>query len=506
VLFNSYTFIFAFLPASVCAYYLAGRFGGRRVAAATLSLVSLFFYGWWNPQSLWVLLTSIAVNACFISVILGFHNGSWPRRLVLIFGLVFNVGLLGFFKYAHFFVQTFNDAFGTTLSVAQHDLPLGISFFTFQKIAFLVDIYVGTEASFDLLYYCLFVSFFPPLIAGPIVHYRQIVPQFKESPLHPQLRNFAIGVSIFVIGLFKKCILADLSAGWANPAFEAASKHVAITSVDAWIGTLAYTFQIYFDFSGYSDMAIGLARLFGFILPVNFLSPYKSFSIIEFWRRWHITLSLFLRDYLYIPLGGSRRGSLRRNVNLMTTMLLGGLWHGAGWTFIAWGAVHATLLVANHIWRSARERLRLAETGWAGNTLCWALTFIAVATAWVLFRADTLETAASIIQAMYGLDGQASLRQFATYYQHQRELIHGLDWTNSSALWLSLVALVAFVAPNVYEMFDRERPALIQGIKLERPALLRWSPSLAWATVIPILFTLSVLRLHELSPFIYFQF
>jgi alginate O-acetyltransferase complex protein AlgI len=347
---------------------------------------------------------------------------------------------------------------------------------------------------------------FPPLIAGPIVHYRQIVPQFKEASLHPQLRNVAIGLSIFVIGLFKKCILADLSAGWANPVFEASSKHVAITSVDAWVGTLAYTFQIYFDFSGYSDMAIGLARLFGFTLPVNFLSPYKSSSIIEFWRRWHITLSLFLRDYLYIPLGGSRKGSLRRNANLMTTMLLGGLWHGAGWTFIAWGGVHGALLVANHIWRGARERLRITKMSRVGTALCWALTFLAVATTWVLFRADTFSAAASIIKAMYGLDGQSVFDPFTAYYREQREVVQALDWSRSSALWLSLVALVAFVAPNVYEMFEQEIPALMHGIKLQRPSFLYWYPSWLWAGALPVLFVLSILRLQELSPFIYFQF
>jgi alginate O-acetyltransferase complex protein AlgI len=506
MLFNSYSFIFAFLPASLCVYFLAGRLAGRRFAASMLALASLFFYGWWNPQSLWVLLTSIAVNACFISAILRARNGSWPRRLALICGLAFNLGLLGFFKYAGFFAQTLNDAFGTGLPVTQHELPLGISFFTFQKVAFLVDIYVGTEASFDLLYYCLFVSFFPPLIAGPIVHYRQIVPQFKEAPLHPQLRNIAIGLSIFVIGLFKKCILADLSAGWANPVFEAASKHAAVTSIDAWVGTLAYTFQIYFDFSGYSDMAIGLARLFGFTLPANFLSPYKSSNIIEFWRRWHITLSFFLRDYLYIPLGGSRKGSLRRSTNLMATMLLGGLWHGAGWTFIAWGAVHGALLVGNHVWRGARERLGFSRTSWAGTVLCWALTFVAVATAWVLFRADNFSAAVSIIKAMYGLDGQSVFGQFTAYYLEQRALIYGLDWSGSSVLWLSIVALVTFAAPNVYEMFDQEKPALMHGITLQRPTFLHWYPSLAWAGVVPMLFVVSILRLQELSPFIYFQF
>jgi hypothetical protein len=241
-------------------------------------------------------------------------------------------------------------------------------------------------------------------------------------------------------------------------------------------------------------------------LPVNFLSPYKSSSIIEFWRRWHITLSFFLRDYLYIPLGGSRKGNLRRNANLMATMLLGGLWHGAGWTFIGWGAVHGALLVANHAWRRARERLGFTGTSWAATILCCAMTFVAVATAWVLFRADTFSAAVSIIKAMYGLDGQSVLGQFAAYYQQQSDLIYALDWSGSSAMWLSLVALVTFVAPNVYEIFDQEKPALMHGIILERPAFLYWSPSLVWAGALPMLFVISILRLESLSPFIYFQF
>jgi alginate O-acetyltransferase complex protein AlgI len=512
MLFNSYPFIFAFLPASICAYFIAGRFGGRRVAAATLALASLFFYGSWNPQSLWIFLTSILVNAGFIGAMLRVRNGHWPRRLFLICGLFFNLGLLGFFKYAKFATQTLNEVLGTHFIVTENELPLGISFFTFQKIAFLVDVYVGSEASFDFLYYCLFVSFFPPLIAGPIVHYRELVPQFKTAPLRPQLANFAVGLSIFAIGLFKKCVLADLSAGWANPVFDAASKHLSITSADAWVGTLAYTFQIYFDFSGYSDMAIGLARLFGFTLPLNFFSPYKAASIIDFWHRWHITLSRFLRDYLYIPLGGNRKGSMRRYANLVATMVLGGLWHGAAWAFVLWGGSHGAMLAINHGWRALCDRLGLSGGEWpAFRPIGWALTFVAVASAWVLFRADSTAAASAIIRAMYGLDGQPVLQQLSTYWDEQYRMVVEFNWSNSSSVWLSLTALTAFVLPNVAKLFELMRPTFVQtsARRTEVSAVtpwISWRPSWIWATVVPALFLVSVLRLRELSPFIYFQF
>jgi alginate O-acetyltransferase complex protein AlgI len=365
--------------------------------------------------------------------------------------------------------------------------------------------------SSDLLYYCLFVSFFPPLIAGPIVHGKEIIPQFENAALAPRTIDIALGLSIFAIGLFKKCILADLSAQWADPVFAAAGTgHASVTFVDAWQGALAYTFQLYFDFSGYSDMAIGLARLFGFTLPLNFFSPYKATNIVDFWRRWHITLSRFLRDYVYIPLGGNRNGHMRRYINLLATMLIGGLWHGASWTFVIWGGIHGTMLLINHGWRHLRGSLGV-PTGNDGVILRlagWALTFLAVTSAWVLFRADTLKSAGTILSAMYGLDGHAVREPLAAYGLAQYHLILNLQPSKSSGLWLLLVALVTFALPNVYELFRRYRPALVEH-QFRRPPIaeiLNWRPSWIWASALSLAILLSMLRMRELSPFIYFQF
>ena len=384
MLFNSYQFIFGFLPAVCISYFVVARFWGIRAGVLVLVVGSLFFYGWWNERYLWILLLSIGCNAGFAVALI---RGEPKQRLwILLVGLGFNLLLLGYFKYAAFVAQNVSALLGVDWHIAQQPLPLGISFFTFQKIAFLVDAYLGGVVSFDLLHYSLFVTFFPQLIAGPIVRHNEIMPQFETLPRRPRASDFAIGGSIFAIGLFKKVCLADLSAMWVNPVFSAAASGAPIGFVEAWVAALAYSFQLYFDFSGYSDMAIGLARLFGIVLPINFYSPYKSVNIIDFWRRWHITLSRFLRDFLYIPLGGNRHGVARRYLNLAVTMLLGGLWHGAGWTFVLWGAFHGLMLAANHAWHFLRRRLGLPP-GHGPRALrlpACILTFVAVTSAWVL--------------------------------------------------------------------------------------------------------------------------
>src|SRR6266446_5591668 len=332
MLFNSYQFIFVFLPATCVAYFIAARFWGQRAGMAVLVGASLIFYAWWNYRYVWILLLSIGCNAGFAIALLRGEKGQ--RLGILLVGLGFNLFLLGYFKYASFVAQ---------------------------NISFLVDIYVGGVLSFDILRYSLFVTFFPQLIAGPIVRHNEIIPQFATLPRTPRASDFAIGSSIFAIGLFKKVCLADLSAPWVNPVFTGAASGLPIGLVDAWIAALAYSFQLYFDFSGYSDMAVGLARLFGIVLPLNFYSPYKSVNIVDFWRRWHITLSRLLRDFVYIPLGGNRHGVTRRYINLLIAMLLGGLWHGAAWTFVIWGGVHGAMLALNHGWHYLQGRAAARE-------------------------------------------------------------------------------------------------------------------------------------------------
>ena len=408
MLFNSIEFIFLFLPITLLSYLLTSRLFYSSWAISCVA-ASLFFYGWWNPKYLSLLIFSILFNYCvgfFLS-----KNSIVPiiRKNLLFLGIAVNLGLIGYFKYTNFFLENLNAIINTNFSHPQIILPLGISFFTFQQIAYLVDSYRGETKEYNLLYYSLFVSFFPQLIAGPIVHHKDIIPQFtNKSIARFSSENIAVGLAFFLLGLFKKVLLADsIVAGAANQTFSAATAGSELSFLDAWVGTLAYTFQLYFDFSGYSDMAIGAARIFGIRLPINFNSPYKAVSISDFWRRWHITLSNFLRDYLYIPLGGSRKGELRRNLNLIITMLLGGLWHGAGWTFVVWGGLHGVYLVLNHQWRSLRKFLghNLQQSFWWSQILGYVVTFLAVVVAWVFFRAESMDASFNILGAMSGKNG-----------------------------------------------------------------------------------------------------
>src|SRR5467141_4934238 len=384
MLFSSYTFLFQFLPATVLAFAAARRHSPR---AGIMVLVgaSLFFYGAWRPVYLLLFAASVAINFG-----LGLRmEDPLRRRAIGTFGVALNLALLCYFKYTNFIFDSVNTLTGAPLPFVNIVLPLGISFFTFQQIAYLVDVMRGPKVQRDIFSYTLFVSFFPHLIACPLVHHAEMIPQFKRGRTGRSSVLAARGLAIFAAGLFKKVVIADNLAQFVSPVFAHLDAGGGITTSWAWLATLAYSLQIYFDFSGYSDMAIGLALLFGIRLPVNFRSPYRAISIIEFWRRWHITLSRFLRDYLYIPLGGNRLGSRRRYVNLLVTMLLGGLWHGAAWTFVIWGAVHGCGLVVNHAWNKIADAYRLRLP----NPIARALTLFFVTLAWVPFRADNLSAA-----------------------------------------------------------------------------------------------------------------
>ncbi len=410
MLFNSYVFIFAFLPVVFFGFYVIGRYS-HKLALLWLTFASLFFYGWWDVRFVGLLLASIVFNYGFGRLIgqrLSTSTGS--GKSLLVSAIVANIILLGYFKYANFFVENLNHLAGTSLLIGEVFLPLGISFFTFTQIAFLVDTYQGKVKEYSFIHYTLFVTYFPHLIAGPVLHHKEMMPQFAMQDTRLiNLENIAAGLSIFVLGLAKKVLIADAMADIATPIFAAVSTGGQPMFIESWVGALAYTLQLYFDFSAYSDMAIGLSLMFNVRLPLNFNSPYKATSIIEFWRRWHMTLSRFLRDYLYIPLGGSRHGKGRRYANLMVTMLLGGLWHGAGWTFVIWGGLHGFYLMSNHAWRNLKQGMGWGDGGRWSHLGAGVLTFLAVVVGWVFFRSDNLATAFQFLSGMSGLNGMEVL-------------------------------------------------------------------------------------------------
>lgn len=418
---------------------------------------------------------------------------SQRATLLLWIGIIVNLASICYYKYTNFFLSSVNTLFESNLPLNEIFLPLAISFYTFTQIAYLVDAYRGEtqENKYDLITYSLFVVFFPQLIAGPILRHDELIPQLGKLKSYLfSHKNFAYGVTLFSLGLSKKVLIADNVSPWVGTAFSNIND---LTFLEAWVGALSYTFQLYFDFSGYSDMAIGLGLMFNIKLPINFDSPYKATSISDFWRRWHITLSNFLRDYLYIPLGGSRRGELRRYTNLITTMLLGGLWHGAGWTFVLWGGLHGIYLSINHWWR----KLKTPFPGW----FAWAITFVAVIFSWVLFRAATLQDGLTMIATMTGFNGitlpgepsgkLAILSNFGIQLQRWQNLKY-LPLLGGSRLLaiLSLIGLIFWVKllPNTQEVMAKMKPTW-------------W-----WAIAVGIMTSVCLLSLNRVSEFLYFQF
>ena len=469
MLFNSLEFIFLFLPTTVAVFFLIPSlpFGNNTLAKGWLILASLFFYSWWNPANLPLILVSIGFNY-LVSQALSptATHGKVRRRGILAFAIALNLLALGYFKYYNFLIENLSALLRFDLPVRDIALPLAISFFTFQQVAYLVESYRGTIHNRSFLSYALFVSFFPQLIAGPIVRHQDVIDQF-ESPDTYRLQetHLAIGTFIFSVGLFKKAVFADRVAVYASPVFEAAAQGLSLSFFEAWVGALAYTFQLYFDFSGYTDMAIGAAYIIGIQLPINFNSPYKATSISDFWRRWHITLSNFLRDYLYIPLGGNRRGRPRQYANLLTTMLLGGLWHGAGWTYILWGGLHGMYLVVNHFWTSLTRPLGQMRNGLLYRVASWLITFLAVVISWVFFRAPNIGTALSVLGSMAGLNGISLPRGLADKLAFLpledigirfSGLQSTLDFSiTASGLWLMALMAVALLAPNSHQLVTK---------------------------------------------------
>jgi alginate O-acetyltransferase complex protein AlgI len=488
LLFNSYEFILAFLPITFFIFFYLNH---KRLTIASkgfLVFSSLFFYSWWNIAYLPLILISMLFNYVIGNILnkeIKENKKSFSKKSILIFGIVCNVSLLGYFKYADFFIENFNIAIGTNINLLHLLLPLAISFFTFQQIAYLVDSYRQETKEYDFLNYALFVTFFPQLIAGPIVHHKEMMPQFANNRnMVKNYRNIALGIFIFSMGLFKKVVIADTFAAWANIGFDTAT---TLNLLEAWATSLSYTFQLYFDFSGYTDMAIGIALLFNIKLPINFNSPYKALNIQDFWRRWHITLSRFLRDYIYIPLGGNKKGSFSTYSNLLSTFVIGGFWHGAGWTFLFWGFLHGMALIMHRLWSNLGFKM------W--TWLAWFITFNFVNIAWVFFRAKEWDDAIKVLRGMFGSTGivlKESLEKklsFLTQYGVDfGEVTENIGDGSKSLNWIAIGFIIILIFKNSIERG--------KDFKLNYKTLV-----LTFICLITAL-----LSLNKVSEFLYFNF
>ncbi len=483
MLFNSYSFIFLFLPATFAVYFALNHHQRPLAAKAWLVIASLFFYGYWNPVYIPLILGSILFNYAVGSALI--RGKGIPSRGMLILGIAGNLSLLAYFKYMNFFIANINALSSLNIRLLQITLPLGISFFTFTQIAYLVDAARGTAREYSLLNYALFVTFFPHLLAGPIIHHKEMMPQFddlKNKALND--KYLAQGLTLFFLGLFKKVIIADTLAGWANAGFD---KATALGLIEAWVTSLSYTLQLYYDFSGYTDMALGAALLFNIRLPSNFDSPYKSLTLQEFWRRWHMTLNRFVRDYIYIPLGGSRVRESRRLFNIVITFFLVGLWHGAGWTFVIWGLLHGCGLVIYHLWQKTPFRFP--------RFVSWVITFNFVNAAWVLFRARTFPEALKVLKGMAGLTGVTLPRELSRFLDALKQVgvqfgqaLPAMEWNGRMSFYLIAFFLLAVLFRNSGEIAERLKPD--------------WKATVALSAIS----VYAILNLHRASEFIYFNF
>ncbi len=491
MLFNSAEYLLALLPAAFIGYFLLGS-KGLGGAKLWLVIVSLFFYGWWNPAYLGLLGLSIAVNFWLgTRLFVAATQASTAGSKLLMLGLAFNLGLLAWFKYAGFAVESANALLGARWPVPQVALPLAVSFFTFTQLAYLVDCRRKLAGEYSFSNYVLFVTFFPHLIAGPILHHREMMPQFESRKnLFPVPANLAIGLSLISMGLFKKVVIADTFSIWASAGFD---QTTSLSLVEAWISSLSYTFQLYFDFSGYTDIALGSALLFNIRLPINFNSPYKARNIQDFWRRWHMTLSRFLRDYLYVPLGGNRRGAARVLANLMITFVLGGLWHGASWMFVIWGALHGAAMIVHRAW----SQLGIGLPRW----LAWLITFNFVNLAWVFFRARDMADAKRVLEGMAGMHGAVLPPVFGDWLPQLKSL--GISFgpilrQGNDDFQMMLWLVAAFVIVLAFRNSNQLAP-YTGGARAIRPA---------WAVLCGLMASVSLVGIlaSKYSEFIYFNF
>ncbi len=461
MLFNSYSFLFLFLPINIFLFYFLSKTQNSKLLVIYLLIASLIFYSIDNIQYLPLLIISVFINYLFGQIIK--KNKNFKRKLYLIISIIFNLFLLIFFKYSSFLILdilNFNELSADKIYFYQGQIPLGISIYTFTQIGFLVDTYLKETYDSNFYKYSLFVILFPHILAGPIIHHKKIITQLEgESFYKFKLDNLVYGIILFVIGLSKKVLIGDNIGPYADTMFDDPALFGVIGS---WIGSLAYTFQLYFDFSGYSDMAIGLAIMTNIKLPINFNSPYKSVSLIDFWKRWHITLSTFLKDYLYIPLGGNRFGSFRRYQNIFITMILGGIWHGANFTFIIWGFIHGIGIIANHLTKQYFKRLP--------NFISIFITFLFVNFAWVIFRANSISDAIVIYRNMFDLNNI------------------NYDEINIGIVYIIICMFIVFILPNSQEILKLIKKNTIN------------------VSIISFLFFLNIISINLYSPFIYFAF
>ncbi len=483
MVFSSFNFIIIFLPITLAGFFILGR-KSQPWAATWLLLASVAFYVSWNYKYLPIISVSTVGN--YLAYLGILHAYQARKKFWLTGAVTFNILLLGYFKYANFFITSVNSLTGGDIHPLDVLLPLGISFFTFTQIAFLVDAFHGKVAETSLWRYALFTTYFPYIVAGPVLDNKDLLPQFADRRNYsPSANNFAVGITLFTFGLAKKVFIADNLVPVVKVAFATDNPDL----LHAWLGMFAYRFQLYFDFSGYSDMAIGVSRLFGFQIPFNFDSPYKAASISEFWQRWHISLSRFLRNYLYIPLGGNRHGQLARYRNLMLTMLLGGLWHGANWTFVIWGGLHGLYLCIQHGWQSLAGK-QSEPAGSLKILFNRVLTFLVVMIAWCFFRAADVPGAITVLQGLIGLNGLAPV----------------LDLTAWDYVLVGVSAFIAFLMPNTDEIFlyfENRYPNALASFSLWR---LQWRPSLGWGLITGILLAISILGMDRPTDFIYAQF
>lgn len=470
MLFNSVEFLFIFLPVTFFVYFALNKLKLITIATGWLVIASLAFYSYWKPDYLPLILLSMIFNYT-LGTTLSNEKLKINRKLVLLGGIALNVALLGYYKYFDFLIQNVNALFHSDFNYMHIMLPLGISFFTFQQIAYVVDSYKGLTKEYDFLTYSLFVTFFPQLIAGPIVHHKEMMPQFaKLRNRFINHKNITTGLFFLGVGLFKKVMIADYFSPFVQETFDIETH---LTFFQSWLASLSYTFQLYFDFSGYCDMAVGLGYLFNIALPQNFNSPYKAESIQDFWRRWHITLSRFLKDYIYIPLGGNRLGDLKTYRNVFLTFLIGGIWHGANWTFIIWGALHGLAGCVNRLYVKFMPALP--------KCFSVALTFLFVNFAWVFFRAKDLSRAFDILKSMTGMNGFAPVvidKLRFSFFNGELKL----------SLFLLLGACILLCLPNSNELSKRVKPNML------------------YAVITFSLLLISILQLNKISEFLYFQF
>ncbi|MHD0314096.1 MBOAT family O-acyltransferase [Fusobacterium varium] len=482
MLFNSYEFIFLFLPITLIIYFTLNRYGKNNIAKGWLVIASLYFYSYFHLSYLYLILSSIIVNY-FIGNKLNHKslNGK-ERKIWMVIGVIFNLGLLGYFKYYDFFVENINIVFRTNFTLLHILLPLGISFFTFQQLSFIIDSYNEKSMKYDFLSYCLFVTFFPQLIAGPIVLPNEMLPQFEDKRNKLiNYENMNRGLYMFSIGLAKKVIIADTIANFANAGFD---KMETLNIIEAWMTSISYTLQLYFDFSGYCDMAMGIALMFNIVLPLNFNSPYKSTNIQEFWKRWHMTLGRFMTNYLYIPLGGNRLGERKTLRNLFIVFMTSGIWHGAGWNFVIWGCLHGICILIHRVWKNSGRKMN--------KLLGWFITINLVNIFWVFFRAETLNGALKVLKGMFNYKSLITVvlemeqkNNLMRIYQEIKD-IFGANEIDIAILLFATI--IIFLLNNTFN--------IVNSLKI----------NIKNCFIVAFFFSISICYFNGISNFLYFNF